>query len=135
MAYELLVVRLVRMKTVQVAIQDPEYADSIRSALCEDGNHRVHLVEMPDATLEGVIVVDAMRLNSFPLLANEHERLIVLVHKERDDLSRVWDAGVRHVLFHGDPPHMARIMVLGMELRLAFLEHPPLRDITQFTAL
>ncbi len=120
MAYELLVVRLVRMKTVQVAIQDPEYADSIRSALFEDGNHRVHLVDMPDATLGGVILVDAMRLNSFPLLAHEQERLIVLVDKERDDLSRVWDAGVRHVLFHGDPPHMARIMVLGMELRLAW---------------
>ena len=135
MACELLVVRLVRMKTVQVAIQDPECADSIRSALCEDGNHRVHLVEMPDTTLEGVIVVDAMRLNRFPLLAHEQERLIVLVHKEHDDLSRVWDAGVRHVLFHGDPPHVARIMVLGMELRLASLEHCPLRDFTQFSAL
>jgi hypothetical protein len=121
------------MKTVQVAIQDPEYADSIRAALFEDGNHRVHLVEMPDATLEGVIVVDAMRLNSFPLLANELERLIVLVDRERDDLSRVWDAGVRHVLFYGDPPHMARLMVLGMEL--ALMEHRPLSDFTQFSAL
>jgi hypothetical protein len=121
------------MKTVQVAIQDPEYADSIRSALFEDGNHRVHLVEMPDATLEGVIVVDAMRLKSFPLLANELERVIVLVNKERDDLSKVWDAGIRHVLFHGDPPHMARLMVLGMELALQ--EHRPLSDFTQFSAL
>jgi len=133
MAYELLVVRLVRMKTVQVAIQDPEYADSIRSALSEDGHHRVHLVEMPDATLGGVIVVDTMCLNTFPLLANELERLIVVVDRERDDLSKVWDAGVRHVLFHGDPPHMARLMVLGMELALQ--EHRPLSDFTQFTAL
>jgi hypothetical protein len=135
MAYELLVVRPVRMKTVQVAIQDPGYADSIRGALLEDGNHWVHLVEMPDASLGGVIVVDTMCLNTFPLLANELERLIVLVDKQSDDLSRVWDAGVRHVLFHGDPPHMARIMVLGMELALASLEHRPLRDFTQFSAL
>jgi hypothetical protein len=42
----------------------------------------------------------------------------VMVHKERDDLCKIWNAGVRHVVFHGDPPHTARVAVLGVELSL-----------------
>jgi hypothetical protein len=118
MAGKLLLSGSVRMKTVQVAIPDPEYADSIRNLLVLDGSHRVHLVERPDLTLEGAIVVDAASLDGLPLPPNHKERLIVIVHKERDDLSKIWDAGVRHVVFQGDPPHTARIVVLGVELSL-----------------
>ena len=95
------------MKTVQVAIQDPVYADSVRDLLIQDGGHLVHLVQKPDVSLDGVIVVEADHLEVIPL-SNEMERLIVVVRKEHDDLSKMWDAGVRHVLFQGDPPHTAR---------------------------
>jgi hypothetical protein len=106
------------MKTVQVAIPDPEYADSIRNLLVQDGSRRVHLVERPDLSLGGVILVDAAHLDGLPLPPKEQKRLIVLVRKERDDLFKIWDAGVRHVLFHGDSPQTARIVVLGVELGL-----------------
>jgi hypothetical protein len=106
------------MKTVQVAIPDPEYADSIRTLLSQDGRHRVQVVDRPDVSLDGVIVVDAANLDSLSLLPNEHERLVVVVHKGRDDLSKIWGAGVRHVVFHGDPPHAARVVVLAVELIL-----------------
>jgi hypothetical protein len=106
------------MKTVQVAIQDPEYADAIRNLLVRDGVHRVHLVESPDLTLGGVIMMDAANLAGFPLPAEEQKRLLVFVHKERDDLSKIWDAGVRHVVFEGDPPQTARVAVLAVELGL-----------------
>jgi hypothetical protein len=106
------------MKTVQVAIQDSTYADSIRKLLLQDGRHKVHLVAMPDVQLAGVIVLDATELHSFPAIATEQQRLVVVVDKERDDLTEVWNAGVRYVVFHGDPPHKARIVVLGAELSL-----------------
>ena len=106
------------MKTVQVAIEDPTYADSIRKLLLQDGRHKVHLVAMPDVQLAGVIVVEAKEFHSFPSLAKERQRLVVVVDKTRDDLAKVWNAGVRHVVFHGDPPHRARIAVLGAELTL-----------------
>jgi hypothetical protein len=108
----------VRVKTVQVAIHDPEYADSIRRLLLQDGIHCVQLVEHPDVTLSGVIVVDAADLSNSTWLANERERLIVIVHKEHDDLIKIWDAGVRHALFYGDSPNLARVLVLGVELSL-----------------
>ncbi len=109
----------VRVKTVQVAIPDAAYADCIRNLLLQDGNRLVHLVPTPDVSLEGVIIVDAANLSSLALLPKEQERLIVMAHKERDDLSKLWDAGVRHVVFHGDPPSTIRIAVLGLELTLA----------------
>jgi hypothetical protein len=108
----------VRVKTVQVAIQDLAYAESIRDLLSQEAGHRVHLVEKPDVTVEGVIIVDATHLGNFPTLANER-RVVVMVHKDRDDLSKIWDAGARHVLFYGDPPRRVRVAVLGLELSLS----------------
>ena len=106
------------MKNVQVAIQDSRYANSIRTLLLQDGSHKVQLVPMPDLRVNGIIVVDAVDLRSFPLLVNEQDRLVVIVHKERDDLSKIWRAGVRYVVFEGDSPHRARNVVLGAELSL-----------------
>src|ERR1700761_5947238 len=113
------------MKTVQVAIQDPVYADSLCSLLLQDGHHRVYVVEKPDLTLTGVIVTEAAALGHLPLLRNERERLIIVAHKEHDDLSKIWDAGVRHVLFHGDPPNTTRMAFLGLELSLGPCRRKP----------
>ena len=107
------------MKTVQVAIPDPVYADLIRSLLLEDGRHHVTVARAPDPSLDGVMVVDAGLLISLPGLANEVQRVVVMAHKQRDDLSKMWDAGARHVLFYGDPPQQVRAAVLGLELSLA----------------
>jgi hypothetical protein len=107
-----------RIKIVQVAIQDPAYADSIRKLLLQDGLHWVYMVDQPDLRVEGVIVMDAARLDDIQLLQDEQKRLVVLVRKEGDDLSKIWDAGIRHVVFQGDPPHTARVAVLGVELTL-----------------
>jgi hypothetical protein len=107
------------MKTVQMAIHDPEYANSIRVLLSKDGSHRVHVVDKPDVSLEGVIVVEAAELDALPALSREKKRLVVLVRKEGDDLCKIWRAGVQHVFFHGDTPHAARVVVLGVELSLA----------------
>jgi hypothetical protein len=112
------------MKTVQVAVQDPVYADSIRNLLLQDGSRQVHLVEKPDLDLEGVILVDSAGLDGFPLPPDEQERVILIVQEERDDLSRIWDAGVRHVVFRNDPLQTARIVVVGVELALERMRRP-----------
>jgi hypothetical protein len=114
------------VKTVQVAIPDPEYADALRNLLSQDGIHRVHLVQKPDVALAGVILVDATELENLSLRPSEQARVIVLVRKGRDDLAKIWNAGVRHVLFQGDSPHSARVVVLGMELGLCWTgSNPP----------
>jgi hypothetical protein len=105
------------MKTVQLAIRDSEYAQSLRNLLLRDGTHKVCLVEKPDMDLEGVIVIDEGRFGNSPLGPPEPERYVVITRKGAD-LARVWDAGIRHVVFEADSPNTAQLAVIAAELRL-----------------
>jgi hypothetical protein len=107
------------MKTVQVAIQDSKRADSLRDLFLQDCRRQVRVVATPDVTLDGVIIVDASHLRGVPLLQKEQERLIVIVDETDDDLTQLWDAGVRHVVFRLDPPRLVSGAILGIELSLA----------------
>lgn len=109
----------VRVKTVQVAIQDPVYADCIRSLLAEDGRHQVHLVRTPDVNVAGAIVLDAAYLGFCSASVSDQSRLIVMAHKQDDDLGKIWDAGVRHVIFYGDSLQSVCTAVLAVELSLS----------------
>jgi len=106
------------MKTVQVAIHDSEQADTLRKLLVSDGLHQVHLVERPCTAIAGVIVMDIDHLERSGSLAGARERLIVMASKASADLARLWEAGVRHVVFHGDAPRAVRVAVLATELSL-----------------
>jgi hypothetical protein len=107
------------MKTVQVAIQDSRCADSLRDLFLQDCRRQVRVVSTPDLTLDGVIIVDTAHLLSLPLLQKEQERLIVIVDNNNDDLTQLWDAGVRHVVFRRDPPRLVSGAILGVELHLS----------------
>jgi hypothetical protein len=106
------------MNTVQVAIRDSEHAYSLRDLLLGDGAHQVHLVERPNLALAGVILMDIDHLERSVAVAGGRERLVVMASKASADLARVWKAGVRHVVFHGDAPRTVRVAVLATELSL-----------------
>lgn len=106
------------MKTVQLAIRDSEYAQSIRNSLLLDGSHRVFLVDRPDLRLDGVIVVDGSGLENLCLLGQEPERFVVIARKSNESFSQLWKAGIRHVVFEGDSPNTAQLAVIAAELRL-----------------
>jgi len=106
------------MKTVQLAIRDSEYAKSLRNSLMRDGTHRVYLVDEPDLRIDGVVVIDGTKLDSSLSPACEPERFVVITRKGSDSLSRLWDAGIRHVVFEGDSPSTAQLAVIAAELRL-----------------
>jgi hypothetical protein len=106
------------MKTVQVAIHDFEHAHSLRDLLLGDGGHLVHLVERPNLAIAGVIVMDADHLEISGVLAGGRDRLVVVASKASADLARLWEAGVRHVVFRGDAPRIVRVAVLATELSL-----------------
>ena len=112
------------MKTVQLAIGNTEYAQSLRNLLLRDGAHRVYLVDQPDLRLDGVVVIDGNRPENLALLDAEPERFVVITRKGSDYLARIWDAGVRHVLFDGDPPNTAQLAIIAAELRLPSFRGP-----------
>src|SRR5579864_8478664 len=106
------------MKTVQLAIGNTEYAQSLRDLLLRDGTHRVYLVDEPDLRLDGIVMIDGNRADNLSLLDLDPERFVVITRKGSDSLARIWDAGVRHVLFDGDPPNTAQLAIIAAELRL-----------------
>jgi len=106
------------MKTVQVVLKDPEYAQALRNLLLRDGNHRVYVVDQVDLRLDGVVVTDAVSMDNLAMLEKAPERFVILTRKGSDHLARIWDAGVRHVVFEGDSPNTAQLAVIAAELRL-----------------
>jgi len=106
------------MKTVQLAIQDSGYAQSLRSLLLRDGAHLVHVVDRPNLGLDGVVMMDENTFQNLEPLNSEPERFVVIASKGTEILSRVWDAGIRHVVFEDDPPHTAQLAIIAAELRL-----------------
>jgi hypothetical protein len=107
-----------QMKTVQLAIGDSEYSQTLHNLLARDGAHQVFLVDRPDLNLDGVVVVDESWFEPLLAMNLEPERLVVITKKGSDRLSRVWEAGIRHVVFEGDSPSTAQLAVIAAELRL-----------------
>jgi hypothetical protein len=106
------------MKTVQLAIRNSEYAQSLRNSLLRDGTHQVYLVDEPDLRIDGVIVIEGSKIEHFTPGGGQLDRFVVIARKGSDSLSRLWDAGIRHVVFEGDSPSTAQLAVIAAELRL-----------------
>jgi hypothetical protein len=122
------------MKTVQLAIRDLDYAQSLRNSLLCDGAHRVYLVDQPDLRIDGVVVIDGSWLASLSRRGEKPERFVVITCKGADSLSRLWNAGIRHVVFEGDSPNIAQLAIIAAELRLPN-EGPKARAVTTVAKL
>src|SRR5579859_3489696 len=106
------------MKTVQLAIRDSEYAQSLRNSLLRDGTHRVYLIDQPDLRIDGVVVIDGSKFGDTSLCKEQPERFVVITRKGTDSLSLLLNAGIRHVVFEGDSPSTAQLAIIAAELRL-----------------
>jgi len=106
------------MKTIQLALHNSEYTESLQNLLLRDGTHRVYIVERPDLRLDGVVVIDGNQAENLSYLDGEPERFVVITRKGSDHLARIWDAGVRHVVFEGDSPSTAHLAIIAAEMRL-----------------
>jgi len=104
--------------TVQLAIKNQSYAAALAVLLQQDGFHRVLVVDRPDLAVDGLIVMDGNRHENLLLFETHPERFVVIARKDARLLSRIWDAGVRHVVFEEDPPKTALLAVNAAELRV-----------------
>jgi len=107
------------MTNVQIAISDPDYAETLRDLLTADGQHRVHIVNYPNPAIDGVVVVDdtiVSHVTSSPRL--DFDRCVIFTQTVALDVNQLWEAGVRHVIHADQPPHVGRLVVLAAENRL-----------------
>lgn len=102
-------------KTIQLALHNSTYARWLGGLLNLDGQHRVRLVESPDLTLDGIVVVDELNLDALSPLADP-ERFVVFA-KRTDNLAPLWCAGIRHVVFEDSTLDSVRLTILATELR------------------
>ncbi len=105
------------MTTVQVAIRDKEYSQSICNLLRREGRYSVLAVDEPDLTREGVIVLDCEHMEGLPLAEEAPDMFVLVTRKDPDKLARLWNAGIRHVVFQEDSPTTAQLAVSAAELR------------------
>jgi len=105
------------MTTVQVAIGDAEYARNICALLRREGRYCVVAVDHPDLNLDGVVVLDCEHLDRLDLSVEAPERFVLVTRKDPDKLARLWNAGIRHVVFEEDSPNTAQLAVSAAELR------------------
>jgi hypothetical protein len=118
------------MKTVQLAIRDSDYARSIRKLLLRDGTHNVYLVDQPNLGLAGVVVMDESKFQSLPDDDSDMERFVIVTSKGSDRLARMFDAGIRHVVFEGDSPYTTQLAIIAAELRLPRVSGTPTRSVS-----
>jgi hypothetical protein len=105
------------MSTVQLAIRNQRYAAALADLLRKDDEHEVVFVDRPDLSVDGVMVVDGDRAENLLLFEQEPDRFVVITYKDANMLGRVWDAGVRHVVFQEDSPATALLAIIAAELR------------------
>ena len=105
------------MSTVQLAIRNQRYAAALADLLQRDGTHKVVLADKPDLKVGGIIVLDGNVAENLVNFEAQPERFVVVTKKDAGLLARVWDAGVRHVVFEEDSPSLAMLAVIAAELR------------------
>jgi len=70
-------------------------------------------------------VIDGCKLDNLTPYGEECERLVVVIRTGSDLLARLWNTGIRHVVFEGDPPDTAQLAIIAAELRMPSPEPPP----------
>ena len=109
------------MTTIQLAIHNPRYSQALAGLLQQDGCRLVEVVNRPDLSVADIIVMDGSKPENLALFETQPERFVVITRKDAALLSRIWDAGVRHVVFEEDGPSTALLAVIAAELRVPHL--------------
>jgi hypothetical protein len=115
-----------RADAVQLAVADGAYSEGLQQAMSQDWafhGWNVQCVEMPDLTRRGVIVVDRETFDRLPPRLPHPERIVLITHRDPEQLSRAWDAGIVSVIDQSDPVSTAMLAILAARFRSARL--PP----------
>ncbi len=116
------------MDTIQLAITNPTYAADLRELLVRNAEWAVRTVDVPDASLEGVIVLDTAGLNRLPRELPNPERIVLVTLNDPRLLARAWEAGIISVVFENDPINTAMLAIMSAQLRIGKAARPDAAD-------
>lgn len=103
---------------VQIAITDRSYAEELRRLLEDDNKHRACIVDRPNPTTDGVVVIDETTLRRIGNLEGSDAARYMVLRNESSDPDELWQTGIRYLIPVEYPPKIVRAVILGMELQL-----------------
>lgn len=106
------------MQTVQLVIADAVYATALREALTRSGPWHVVSAASPDPNQQCVLVIDEDALHRLPLPLANPQRVVLIAHKDAQQLSRAWDAGIVSVVSAEDPADTVLLAIMAAALRV-----------------
>jgi hypothetical protein len=105
------------MTTVQIAVSNRNFAESVRQLLSRDREYAALIVDRPDPAVGGLIVLEDRLLNE--CIWDDPWRFVVIIpHQDGEQLSRLWREGFRNVFFASDSPQTAYLAIQTARLRL-----------------
>ena len=117
-------------QTVQFALADAAYAAALRDALVRSGPWRVEPVQNPDPGPKCVVVMDEDAFYRLPLPLDFPERIVLITRKDRQQLSRAWEAGIVSVVSVDDAPNTVLLAIMAAALRCTKAPAAPPRAIS-----
>jgi hypothetical protein len=105
------------VNTIQIVLSDLDYARWLQALFLRDG-HPVTIRDSPDLNLDGVIVVEADWLERIDLGPRPERFVAVASRSAPSNLTDLWSAGVRYMVYREDPIENAHLAILAADLRL-----------------
>ena len=106
------------MQTVQLAIADGVYAAALREALSHTCAWHVESVGCPDPSQRCVLVLDQAGLEQLPLPLANPERIVLITHRDSQQMAEAWDAGIVSVVSAQDPISTVLLAIMAAGLRV-----------------
>jgi len=106
------------MQTVQLAIADGIYAAALREALSHTCAWHVESVACPDPSRHCVLVLDQAGLEQLPLPLSNPERIVLIAHRDSQQMAEAWEAGIVSVVSAQDPINTVLLAIMAAGLRV-----------------
>jgi hypothetical protein len=105
------------MACVQILLPENEYASHLQRLLGRESDCECKRVARPEWDVGGPIVADRAAVERFPELLEHPDRLVPVATKDPAYQARLWEHGIRYVVFDTDPPSTAVLAILSAALR------------------
>ena len=112
------------MQTVQLAIADGMYAAALRDALSHTCAWHVESVGCPDPSQHCVLVLDQAGLERLPLPLSNPERIVLITHRDSQQMAEAWEAGIVSVVSANDPMSTVLLAIMAAALRVGNAANP-----------
>ena len=105
------------MITVQLATPNWDQAELLANALIRDGEYEVRMVDQPNPSVAGLIVLEDVMLNH--LTPIEPDRLVVIATRsDPAHLRALWELELHSVLYTGASAQTAYLAIIAAHVRL-----------------